>query len=195
MIGRISGVLIEKNPPHILVDCQGVGYEISVPMSTFFHLPDVGGSVTLLTEFIVREDAQLLFGFGSVQERQTFRELLKISGIGARIALSILSGMSVSDLAQDVVLQETRRLTKIPGIGKKTAERLLLEMKDKLGDEFSNASKAGTFQDRNKDDVINALVALGYSTKESLAAVKMLPDSLSVSEGIKHVLKAFSKAC
>ncbi|VVE86277.1 Holliday junction branch migration protein RuvA [Pandoraea bronchicola] len=193
MIGRISGTLLEKNPPHILVDCQGVGYEISVPMSTFFNLPNLGERVTLLTQFIVREDAQLLFGFGSPDERNTFRELLKISGVGARTALAILSGMSVADIAQAVTLQESGRLTKIPGIGKKTAERLLLELKGKLGAQLGTVPGAATPHD-HKSDVINALLALGYSDKEALAAVKTVPDSTSVSDGIKHALKSLSKA-
>ncbi|MBN9113756.1 MAG: Holliday junction branch migration protein RuvA [Pandoraea sp.] len=193
MIGRISGTLLEKNPPHILVDCQGVGYEISVPMSTFFNLPNVGERVTLLTQFIVREDAQLLFGFGSPDERNTFRELLKISGVGARTALAILSGMSVADIAQAVTLQESGRLTKIPGIGKKTAERLLLELKGKLGAQLGTVPGALTPHD-HKSDVVNALLALGYSDKEALAAVKSVPDGTSVSDGIKHALKSLSKA-
>ncbi|VVD72037.1 Holliday junction branch migration protein RuvA [Pandoraea terrigena] len=193
MIGRISGTLLEKNPPHILVDCQGVGYEISVPMSTFFNLPNLGERVTLLTQFIVREDAQLLFGFGSPDERNTFRELLKISGVGARTALAILSGMSVADIAQAVTLQESGRLTKIPGIGKKTAERLLLELKGKLGAQLGTVSGTAAPHD-HKSDVVNALLALGYSDKEALAAVKSVPDGTSVSDGIKHALKALSKA-
>ncbi|GAB3626632.1 ATP-dependent DNA helicase RuvA [Pandoraea terrae] len=193
MIGRISGVLLEKNPPHILVDCQGVGYELSVPMSTFFNLPHMGERVALLTQFIVREDAQLLFGFGSAEERNTFRELLKISGVGARTALAILSGMSVADLAQAVTLQEAGRLTKIPGIGKKTAERLLLELKGKLGAELGTAPGTAMPHD-HKSDVVNALLALGYSDKEALAAVKTVPEGASVSDGIKHALKALSKA-
>ncbi|MFJ2992372.1 Holliday junction branch migration protein RuvA [Pandoraea sp. NPDC087047] len=193
MIGRISGTLLEKNPPHILVDCQGVGYEISVPMSTFFNLPNIGERVTLLTQFIVREDAQLLFGFGSPDERNTFRELLKISGVGARTALAILSGMSVADIAQAVTLQESGRLTKIPGIGKKTAERLLLELKGKLGAQLGTVAGAAVPHD-HKSDVINALLALGYSDKEALAAVKTVSDGTSVSDGIKHALKSLSKA-
>lgn len=193
MIGRISGTLLEKNPPHILVDCQGVGYEISVPMSTFFNLPNVGERVTLLTQFIVREDAQLLFGFGSPDERNTFRELLKISGVGARTALAILSGMSVADIAQAVTLQESGRLTQIPGIGKKTAERLLLELKGKLGAQLGTVAGVATPHD-HKSDVVNALLALGYSDKEALAAVKSVPEGTGVSEGIKHALKSLSKA-
>ena len=139
MIGRLSGLLLDKNPAQLIVDCNGVGYEVGVPMSTFYNLPATGERVTLLTHMVVREDAQLLYGFGTTQERELFRELIKISGIGARTALAILSGMSVNDLAQAVTLQEVGRLTRIPGIGKKTAERLLLELKGKLGAELGTA--------------------------------------------------------
>jgi len=190
MIGRLSGVLLDKNPAQLLVDCNGVGYEVSVPMSTFYNLPGVGDKVVLLTHFIVREDAQLLFGFGSGQERELFRLLIKISGVGARMALSLLSGMSVADLAQAVTLQEAGRLTKIPGIGKKTAERLLLELKGKLG---ADLGAAGISVHDSSNDVMNALLALGYSDKEALLAVKQVPAGSSVSDGIRHALKALSK--
>lgn len=192
MIGRICGTLLEKNPPHILVDCQGVGYELAVPMSTFFNLPAAGERVTLLTQFIVREDAQLLYGFGSAQERTAFRELLKISGVGARTALAILSGMSVAELAQAVTLQEAARLTRVPGIGKKTAERLLLELKGKLGADLGAAAGVAA-RDDHAADVLNALLALGYSEKEALSAVKQVPAGAGVSDGLKHALKALSK--
>lgn len=193
MIGRLSGTLVEKNPPHVLIDCAGVGYEVDVPMSTLYNLPDTGAKVTLLTQFIVREDAQLLYGFGTAQERDAFRQLTKISGVGPRTALSVLSGLSVGELAQAVTLQEAGRLTKIPGIGKKTAERLLLELKGKLGDALSadiginRAAPAG-------NDVLNALLALGYSDKEALLAIKQVPEGLNVSEGIRHALRALSKS-
>lgn len=193
MIGRINGILLEKNPPQILVDCQGVGYEIEVPMSTFYNLPQNGERVTLLTHLVVREDAHLLFGFGSDAERRLFRQLIRISGIGARTALAVLSGMSVGDLAEAVTLQETARLTKVPGIGKKTAERLLLELKDKLGVELGGVAAANRAQPASSD-VLHALLALGYNERESLAAVKQLPDDLSVSDGIKQALKSLSKA-
>ena len=189
MIGRVAGLLLEKAPPRILVDVQGVGYELEVPMSTFYNLGSLGSSVALLTHFVVREDAQLLYGFGTAQERELFRELIKISGVGARTALSILSGMSVTDLAQAVTLQEAGRLTKIPGIGKKTAERLLLELKGKLGADIGAASAA---PDTNTD-VLNALIALGYSEKEAMLAIKQVPAGSSVSDGIRHALKALSK--
>lgn len=193
MIGRIQGVLLEKNPPQILVDCQGVGYEVEVPMSTFYNLPQNGERVTLLTHMVVREDAHLLFGFGTEGERRLFRQLIKISGVGARTALAVLSGMSVGDLAEAVSLQETARLTKVPGIGKKTAERLLLELKDKLGVELGGVAAVNRAQPASSD-VLHALLALGYNEREAIAAVKQLPDDLSVSDGIKLALKSLSKA-
>ncbi|MEV8470601.1 Holliday junction branch migration protein RuvA [Ralstonia sp. UNC404CL21Col] len=192
MIGRIAGTLIEKNPPHLLVDCHGVGYEIDVPMSTFYNLPATGEKVVLLTQQIVREDAHLLYGFGTAAERETFRQLIKISGIGARIALAVLSGMSVAELAQAVTLQEAGRLTRIPGIGKKTAERLLLELKGKLGADLG-AVPGGPAVSDDAVDVLNALLALGYSDKEAAFAIKQVPAGTGVSEGIKLALKALSK--
>jgi len=191
MIGRLSGLLLDKNPAQLIVDCNGVGYEVSVPMSTFYHLPSTGERVTLLTHMVVREDAQLLYGFGTAQERELFRELIKISGIGARTALAILSGMSVNDLAQAVTLQEVGRLTRIPGIGKKTGERLLLELKGKLGAELGAAP--GT-KGESSNDILSALLALGYSEKEALLAIKQVPAGSSVSDGIRQALKALSKA-
>ena len=191
MIGRLSGLLLDKNPAQLIVDCNGVGYEVGVPMSTFYNLPATGERVTLLTHMVVREDAQLLYGFGTTQERELFRELIKISGIGARTALAILSGMSVNDLAQAVTLQEVGRLTRVPGIGKKTAERLLLELKGKLGTELGTAP--GT-EGESSNDVLSALLALGYSEKEALLAIKQVPAGSSVSDGIRQALKALSKA-
>ncbi len=192
MIGRLSGVLLEKAPPHVLVDCNGVGYEVDVPMSTFYNLPHTGEKVVLFTHLIVREDAHLLFGFGTASERALFRQLIKITGIGARMALSILSGMTVADLSQAVTLQETGRLVKVPGIGKKTAERLLLELKGKLGADIGVVG--GAVRDDAQADVLNALVALGYSDKEALLAIKNMPAGATVSDGIKFALKALSKA-
>jgi len=193
MIGRIAGVLLEKNPPHLLIDCNGVGYEVDVPMSTFYNLPGTSEKIVLLTQMIVREDAHLLFGFGTQQERATFRELLKISGIGARMALAVLSGMSVNDLAQAVTQQDAARLTRVPGIGKKTAERLLLELKGKLGADLGAMAAAASPSD-HANDILNALLALGYSEKEALAAIKNVPAGTGVSEGIKLALKVLSKA-
>ena len=190
MIGKLTGTLLEKNPPELLVDCHGVGYEVQVSMSTFYNLPAVGEQVSLLTQFIVREDAQLLYGFGTAQERAAFRELIKISGVGPRTALSILSGMSVADLAQAVSLQEAGRLIKVPGIGKKTAERLLLELKGKLGADMGARAHAAN---DNQVDILQALLALGYNDKEAAAALKALPADVGVSEGIKLALKSLSK--
>ena len=191
MIGRISGILLEKNPPQLLVDCNGVGYEVSVPMSTFYNLPGLGEKVVLLTHFVVREDAQLLYGFGNASEREVFRQLIRIAGVGARTALSILSGMTIGDLAQAVTLQESGRLIKVPGIGKKTAERLLLELKGKLGADLGHAG--GALHIDANADVMNALLALGYSDKEAGLAMKQVPAGTGVSEGIKLALKALSK--
>jgi len=193
MIGRLSGTLLEKNPPQILVDVQGVGYEVEVPMSTFYNLPACGERVTLFTHLVIREDAHLLFGFGSEPERRVFKQLLKISGVGARTALAVLSGLSVGELVEAVTMQESGRLVKIPGIGRKTAERLLLELKDKLGADMVG----GVALNRPKpasSDVMNALLALGYSEKEAVHAVKQLPESLSVSDGIRQALKLLAKA-
>jgi Holliday junction DNA helicase RuvA len=191
LIGRLSGKLAGKHPPQVLVDCNGVGYELDVPMSTFYNLPAIGDAVTLHTHLVVREDAHLLFGFGTEEERRVFRQLLKISGVGARTALAVLSGLSVSELylaelAQAVALQEAGRLTRVPGIGKKTAERLLLELKGKLVDVRPTA--AGT------SDVLDALLGLGYSEKEALAALKGLPPGAPVAEGIRAALKALAKS-
>ncbi|WP_151449057.1 Holliday junction branch migration protein RuvA [Lacisediminimonas profundi] len=191
MIGRLSGVLLEKNPPQLLVDCNGIGYEVSVPMSTFYNLPAIGERVVLLTHLTVREDAHLLYGFGGAEERNVFRELIKISGIGARTALAILSGMSVPDLAQAITLQEAGRLTRVPGIGKKTAERLLLELKGKLGADLGGAPAASS---DHSADILNALLALGYSDKEASLALKQVPAGSGVSDGIKAALKSLSRA-
>lgn len=189
MIGRIEGRLIEKNPPQVLVDVHGVGYEIDVPMSTFYNLPAVGQTVVLLTHFVVREDAQLLYGFATAKERSVFRILIKISGVGARTALAILSGMSVESLAQAVSMQDTAMLTRVPGIGKKTAERLVLELKGKLGADLTGPA-LGTTPNDARSDVAAALVALGYSEKEALAAAKRLPEDISVNDGIREALKS-----
>ena len=193
MIGRLTGTLVEKNPPQILLDVHGVAYEVDVPMSTFYNLPGVGENITLLTHLIVREDAHMLFGFASENERRAFRQLIRISGIGARIALSVLSGLSVAELAQAVTLQEPGRLTKIPGIGKKTADRLLLELKDKLGADLTTA--VGVHRAAPvTSDVLNALLSLGYSDKEAVHAVKQLPEGVAVADGIKQALKVLAKA-
>ena len=192
MIGKLTGTLLEKNPPEVLLDCHGVGYEVDVPMSTFYNLPALGERVSLLTQFIVREDAQLLYGFATAPERQAFRELIKISGVGPRTALSVLSGMGVTDLAQAVTLQEAGRLVKVPGIGKKTAERLLLELKGKLGADMG-AAGGGAMHSDAQADILQALLALGYNDKEAAAALKALPADVGVSDGIKLALKALAR--
>jgi Holliday junction DNA helicase RuvA len=193
MIGRLKGVLLEKTPPFVLLDINGIGYEVEVPMSTFYNLPAIGESVVLLTQFIVREDAQLLYGFGSDRERATFRQLLKVNGVGAKSALSILSGLSVEDLVQAVTLQETAMLVRVPGVGKKTAERLLLELKDKFT--IDGVAAMNSSQPKSASgDVLNALLALGYNDREALAAVKQLPADVVVADGIRQALKSLSKA-
>ena len=192
MIGRISGVLLQKNPPQVLVEAQGVGYEIEVPMSTFYGLPASGQSVTLLTHLVVREDAHLLYGFATEPERAAFRQLLRISGIGARTALALLSGLSVAELVEAVSLQESGRLVKVPGIGKKTAERLLLELKGKLGADTVGVVASGQVP-TSSNDVMNALLALGYNEKEAAHATRQLPAGLTVSDGIRQALKLLSK--
>lgn len=192
MIGRLKGLLLEKTPPLVIVDCHGVGYEVEVPMSTFYNLPALGESVTLLTHFVVREDAQLLYGFGSDRERATFRQLLKVNGVGAKSALSILSGLSVDDLVQAVAMQETAMLTRVPGVGKKTAERLLLELKDKFSIDGLTSAAGGGAKSAS-GDVLNALLALGYNEREALAAVKLLPADIALADGIRQALKSLSK--
>ena len=191
MIGRLTGTLSDKNPPQVLVDCHGVGYEVDVPMSTFYNLPGLGEKVTLLTHFVVREDAQILYGFETAGEREAFRQLIKISGVGPRTALSVLSGMSVGDIAQAVTAQDAGRLIKVPGIGKKTAERLLLELKGKIGADLGAMGAAPASDDQA--DILQALVALGYSDKEATLALKALPAGVGVSEGIKQALKALAR--
>jgi holliday junction DNA helicase RuvA len=190
MIGKLTGVLGDKNPPEVLVECGGVGYEVFVPMSTYYNLPARGEPVSLLTHFVVREDAQILYGFATAMERESFRQLIKISGVGPRTALAVLSGMSVADLAHAITAQESARLVKVPGIGKKTAERLLLELKGKLGADIGVPAGGAS---GNQGDILQALVALGYSDKEATLALKALPADISVSDGIKSALKALSR--
>jgi holliday junction DNA helicase RuvA len=194
MIGRLTGILLEKTPPQVLVDVSGVGYEVEVPMSTFYNLPETGAKMTLLTQFVVREDAQLLYGFLTAREREAFRQLVKVSGIGSKSALGILSGLSVDDLAHAIAAQDAALLVRIPGIGKKTAERLLLELRDKLPVSGTAAILAAGHPQASGNDVLNALLALGYNEREALLAVKPLPAGLSVSDGIRQALKSLSKA-
>ena len=191
MIGRVQGILVEKNFPQVIVSCNGVGYEIDVPMSTFYPLPRAGEEVTLLTHLVVREDAHLLYGFLTAGERAAFRQLLKISGVGPKVALSVLSGMSVDDLSAAVAAEDAGRLQKIPGIGKKTAERLVLELRDKLPKTITvvRAADAGAAG----SDVLNALLALGYNEREAAAAVKQIPADLQLADAIRHALKHLAK--
>jgi Holliday junction DNA helicase RuvA len=191
MIGRITGTLAAKQPPQVLVDVNGIGYEIDVPMSTFYNLPAIGEKVSLLTHLAIREDAHLLYGFGSETERAAFRELLKVSGIGAKTALSVLSGLSVNDLAAAISAQEIGRIVKVPGIGKKTAERLLLELKGRPV--FAGATSAVAGESSVSDDVRQALLALGYNDKEAGLAMQKLPADLPVSDAIRQALKLLSK--
>jgi len=193
MIGRLSGILLEKNPPQLLLDVQGVAYEVDVPMSTFYNLPSNGERVTLFTHLVVREDAHLLYGFGSENERRAFRQLLKVNGIGAKIALSVLSGLSVGELAQAVAQQEAGRLTRVPGIGKKTAERLLLELKDKLGTDVTQAVGINRAPPATSD-IMHALLALGYSEREATTVIRQLPEGVAVADGIKQALKLLAKS-
>jgi len=190
MIGRLTGTLAAKTPPQLLVEVGGVGYELDVPMSTFYNLPPLGERITLLTHFVVREDAQQLYGFLTADERSTFRLLIKISGVGPRTALSILSGLSVSELAQAVAAQEPGRLVKVPGIGKKTAERLLLELKGKLGPDLSVPTSLASDA---QADIVQALMALGYSDRDAAAAMRALPSAIGVADGIKQALKSLSR--
>ncbi len=191
MISRLCGTIADKTPPHVIVDCAGVGYEVGVPMSTFYNLPNVGETVALLTVHVVREDAQLLYGFATESERHAFKELTKVSGIGPRTALAVLSGMSVADLAQAITMQDAARVTTVPGIGKKTAERLLLELKGKLGADLG--ALGVTAVPDGQGDIVRALSALGYSDKEALIAMKSVPAGTGVSDGIRLALKALSK--
>ncbi|WP_291989385.1 Holliday junction branch migration protein RuvA [Candidatus Accumulibacter sp. ACC007] len=190
MISRLSGILLAKNPPQVVVDVHGVGYELEVPMSTFYNLPENGERLSLLTHFAVREDGQFLYGFATESERFAFRQLLRISGVGARMALSVLSGLSVSDLAQVVSRQEVGRLTKVPGIGTKTAERLLLELKGKLAEALPTATPAAA---DSRSDILNALLALGYNEREAGAVMRQLPAETTTSDGIRQALKLLSK--
>jgi Holliday junction DNA helicase RuvA len=192
MIGRLTGTLAIKSPPQLLIDVNGLGYEVDVPMSSFYNLPALGERVTLLIHYVVREDAHVLFGFLTAEERDTFRTLVKISGVGPRMALSILSGLSVADLAVAVAQQDAARLVKVPGIGKKTAERLLLELKGKIADALAPASRLNAISDA-QSDILQALLALGYNDREASAALKALPADASVSDGIKLALRALAK--
>ncbi len=190
MISRLHGILIEKQPPTVVIDVQGVGYDVDVPMSTFYGLPATGQPVTLFTHLVVREDAHLLFGFATDDERRLFRQLVRITGIGARTALSLLSGMSVDDLYAAVTLQDSARLIKVPGIGKKTAERLLLELKDKLALVPGSVNVAASGA---SGDALNALLSLGYNDREARAALAKLEPGMVVQDAIRQALRLLSK--
>jgi len=192
MIGRLSGLLLQKSPPQILLEVQGVGYELDVPMSTFYDLPAPGQPVTLVTHLVVREDAHLLYGFLTESERALFRQLLKISGVGPRLALSVLSGLSVNDLADAVTRQDSARLTRIPGVGKKTAERLLLELKEKLAPRAGGTPAAGA-PTSSTNEISHALAALGYNDREATWAIRQLPAALPLEDGIRQALKLLSR--
>lgn len=187
MIGRLSGRLLSKHPPQVLLDVAGVAYEIDVPMSTYYGLPASGEAVTLFTHLSIKEDSHALYGFATLAERGAFRLLIRISGIGPRTALSVLSGLSVAELAHAVAAQEAARLVKVPGIGKKTAERLLLELKGKLAETAPGAAGEGA------SDAVHALLALGYNEKEALAALRGVPPGTSVAEAVRFALKALAK--
>jgi Holliday junction DNA helicase RuvA len=191
MIGKLTGTLLEKRPPMVLVDVNGVAYELDVPMNTLYQLPATGSRVTLYTHLMVREDAHLLFGFATEEERLAFRRLLKVNGVGARTALAVLSGLSVQDLSRAVAAQDAARLTRIPGVGKKIAERLLLELKDKLQGDMAESGMSARSSARG--DALNALLALGYSEKEAGNALSKLPPELTTSEAIRQALKLLSK--
>jgi Holliday junction DNA helicase RuvA len=193
VIGRLAGTLIEKRPPTLLVDASGVGYEVDVPMSTFYGLPAIGERVALLTHLVVREDAHQLFGFATQAERSAFRALIKISGVGARIALAVLSGLSVDELAQAVTRQDAATLKRLPGIGQKTAERLLLELKGKLGADIESGAAGTAGVPDSASDVLRALLALGYSEREATAAARLVPAGTGVSEAIRFALKSLAK--
>ncbi|PXW87611.1 Holliday junction DNA helicase subunit RuvA [Nitrosomonas sp. Nm84] len=192
MIGRLTGILLEKHPPQVLLDVQGVGYEVNVPMSTFYDLPTIGTQTTLYTHLVIREDIHLLFGFATESERQTFRQLVKISGVGARTALALLSGLSVHDLHNAVAAQDSARLIRVPGVGKKTAERLLLELRDKLNSTIMNLDESVP-SSAHGDDILDALLSLGYSDREANWAVKQISTSATLSDGIRQALQLLSK--
>lgn len=195
MIGQLNGTLIEKLPPQLVLDVNGVGYEVDVSMQTFYGLPALGEKVRLYTQLVVREDAHLLFGFASKEERLTFRQLVKVSGIGAKTALGILSGLSSDELANAIANDDIKLLSSVPGIGKKTAERLIVELRGKLTVTSSFNDKTGLFADANNhhDDIVSTLLALGYNEKEAAAAVKHVPHGTDVSEGVRLALKQLMK--
>ena len=195
MISRLTGKLIEKQPPQIVIDVNGVAYEADVSMQTFYNLPPLNETVQLYTQLVVREDAHLLFGFGTAAERATFRQLVKVSGIGAKTALGILSAMTADELAQAVAQEDVKRLSSAPGIGKKTAERMILELRGKLsGSTVSDGLFAQPQAADETDDIIGTLLALGYSDREARAAAKDLPAGTETGEGVRLALRKLLKS-
>ncbi len=190
MIGRLHGVLLEKHAPQIVLDVQGVGYEIDVPLRCFEQLPALGEVVTLHTHLVIREDAHLLFGFLTAAERATFRQLIKVSGIGAKMALAILSTLSQQELAQALATDDVKRLSSVPGVGKKTAERLILELRGKL---TSADTMPTSLLVSAHSDIVQALIALGYQEKPAMAVVETLPADIEVGTGIRLALKQLAK--
>ncbi|HEZ6308528.1 TPA: Holliday junction branch migration protein RuvA [Neisseria meningitidis] len=194
MISRLTGKLVEKNPPQIVIDVNGVGYEADVSMQTFYNLPPVGESVQLFTQLIIREDAHLLFGFATAEERKTFRQLIKVGGIGAKTALGILSAMTADELARAVAEEDVKRLSSAPGIGKKTAERMVLELRGKLvAHTVTDGLFAAAPAADKTEDIVSTLLALGYSEREAKAAVKGVPKGTDVGEGVRLALKNLLK--
>lgn len=189
MISRLRGIVLEKNPPSVIVDVHGVGYEAQVSMQTFYTLPAIGEEVQLYTQLVVREDAHLLFGFSTKEERETFQALVKVSGIGAKIALGILSALTSDELASAVANEDIKRLTAAPGIGKKTAERMVLELRGKLVSSTQPDGAIAIAENSQHDDIIHTLIALGYNDKEARQACKNLPEGTDVSEGVRLALK------
>ena len=194
MIGFLRGVILRKQPPHLLVDVHGVGYEVEAPMSTFYNLPEAGGEVTLFTHLVVREDAQVLFAFGSEAERRFFRSLIKVNGVGPKLALTILSGISVDGFVRCVRENDAAALTRLPGIGKKTAERLVVEMRDRLDDAGTPASLTGVMS-HPRDEALSALVSLGYKPQEASHMLQAIKETgLSSEELIRRALQGALRA-
>ncbi|CAN5174502.1 Holliday junction branch migration protein RuvA [soil metagenome] len=194
MIGFLQGRLSFKQPPRLMLDVHGVGYELEAPMSTFYQLPDLGHELKLLTHLIVREDAHNLYGFATEAERQLFRNLIKVSGVGARIALAILSGITVDEFSRCVQHDDAAKLVRVPGIGKKTAERLIVEMRDRIAAAGTSRSDATPGADTPEREAFGALIALGYKAAEASQMLKSVSaDGLSTEEIIRRALKAAAK--
>ena len=194
MIGRLKGILLEKQPPAILIDVQGVGYELEASMSTFYHLPECGETITLHTHMVVREDAQLLYGFFSSSERLMFRTLIKISGVGPKLALTILSGMSAEDFSRCILEGDSKALTQLPGVGKKTAERLVVELKDRIEkDDSIKLPGAATTLEKHENpvnDAVSALISLGYKAQQASQMIRNMDvEDKSTEEIIRAALQ------